>query len=314
MNQLPLYPSLLLVSIFSTWLGCNLVQAEDAELTRIRQAVTFYASFDEAVRGDYGKGSMEVSTRFDHPKKKGQYVFEKGFNTKVFRVVKGRGVSGGALQGRDVLPRRGRIFFPAKGNLPYKPTGWGGSVSFWLNTNPNTQLKTPFCDPIQITQKGASDGGLWIDFPKGTPRALRLGAFRALGKGEKPVPESARGTPLVRIKNIGFKVGDWHHIVFTWDHFDTGKNNAHATLYIDGKSVGGLKNRNIAMKWDLDHTGIYVAVNYIGLLDELAIFNRPLKHKEIQRLQRTPGWLSSLNKRGPKGAWLQLSSVSIVGK
>ena len=41
-------------------------------------------------------------------------------------------------------------------------------ASFWINTNPDTMLKTRFCDPLQITQKRAGDGGLWIDFPDTT--------------------------------------------------------------------------------------------------------------------------------------------------
>jgi hypothetical protein len=62
-------------------------------------------------------------------------------------------------------------------------------------------------------------------------------------------------------------------------------------LYIDGKLIGDVGNRPLAMRWDLDKTGIYVAVNYIGLLDELAIFSRPLSADEVQRLFREPGFL-----------------------
>ena len=44
-------------------------RAGDAEL---RKAVTLYASFDDEVRGDFGGGALELSTRFNHPTKKGQ--------------------------------------------------------------------------------------------------------------------------------------------------------------------------------------------------------------------------------------------------
>ena len=39
---------------------------------------------------------------------------------------------------------------------------------------------------------------------------------------------------------------------------------------------------------------ILVAVNYIGLLDELALFNRPLTAAEVALLHRTPGVLAPL--------------------
>jgi len=48
------------------------------------------------------------------------------------------------------------------------------------------------------------------------------------------------------------------------------------------------------MDWDLDKAGIYLAVNFIGLIDEFAIFNRPLTAEEIELLRTKPGVLSGL--------------------
>src|SRR5690606_37563248 len=130
--------------------------------------------------------------------------------------------------------------------------------------------KTPFCDPVQITEKGATNGGLWIDFPDSDPRDLRLGAFQSEGDGRERIPESDPDTPLVVVSPVGFKETDWHHVLFTWSDFDSAAKDARAVLYIDGKKQGEIGGRNITMDWDVGRTGIYVAVNYIGLLDELA--------------------------------------------
>ena len=268
--------------------------ASDGDATNLTKSVTFYASFDQTLRGDIGNGQITPSTRYDRPNEKGTYDIEKGFPAHAFRIAKSRGIQGGALEGTDVLPNRGRIFFPAKGNLPFKPDGWSGSISVWLKTNPNTMLKTPYCDPVQITEKRAGDGGLWIDFPNTKPRDFRLGAFRALAPGEKPAKESNPDAPLIRIKEIGFKFDDWHHVAMTWQNFDSGKANASASLFIDGKKIGSLEKRDIAMRWDLERTGIYVAVNYIGLLDELAIFDRSLTDSEIHQLRDNPSLLAKI--------------------
>jgi hypothetical protein len=224
----------------------------------LRKAVTLYASFDEEVKADVGGGALTFSTRSNHPAEaeKGKFVFAKGFPAKAFRIAKGRGVHGGALECLAVLPRNGRVFFPAKGNLAYRKGGWGGAVSVWLKTNPDKLLKTPFCDPIQITQKGANDGGIWFDFNDAKPRDLRLGVFPALAGGSKAIPESSPEAPMVRIKGVGFKATDWHHVVLTWDNLDTGKKDAHAALYLDGKRVGEIKGRALAMGWDIDKTGL----------------------------------------------------------
>ncbi|MEQ8789910.1 MAG: LamG-like jellyroll fold domain-containing protein [Pirellulaceae bacterium] len=263
-------------------------RAEDPLL----DSVTLYASFDEQVVADFGGGGLKPRTRSDHPTEKGEYVFQDGFEASVFRIAESRGAAGGALQCVDVLPRRGRIFFPAQGNLAFDADGWGGAVSLWLNTNPNTLLKTPYCDPVQITHKGAHDGGIWLDFPDSKPRDMRLGVFPALAPDEKPLQESDPLAALVRLSRVPFKVNQWHHVVATWDRFDTGEANGIARLYVDGRQVGELKDRNLAMKWDLDQTGVYFAVNYVGLLDELALFDRALTEEEISQLYSKPGWLN----------------------
>jgi hypothetical protein len=254
----------------------------------LREALTFYASFDAEVRGDFGGGILTPSTRHDNPQQPGKFIFREGIDGTVFRIAKEAGIRGGALEALDVLPHRGRIFFPAKGNLPYRANGWGGAVSFWVNIDPNTMLKTPFCDPIQITHKGANDGGLWTDFPDSKPRAFRLGAFPAVAAGERSTSDADPAAPLVTVKEIGFKQGQWNHVVMNWRNFDTGKPDAEAALFINGKPMGTLQNRQLAMRWDLEQTGIYVAVNYIGLFDELAIFNRPLTAEEIAALRERP--------------------------
>src|SRR5690606_28538369 len=131
-------------------------------------------------------------------------------------------------------------------------------------------------------------------FPDNKPREMRLGAFPAVPPGGKPIPESDPNAPLVRLPKVGFQVGQWHHVALRWDRFDTGKANATATLYVDGRRIGDLRDREIAMGWNLEKTGIYIAVNYIGLLDEFAIFNRPLTDEEAKQLHKQPDLLTGL--------------------
>jgi len=271
-------------------------RAAEADEKAIAKAVTFYASFDEAVKADKGGGQLTPDTRFNHATEKNQYVVEKGFDEKVFKIARTKGVAGGALEVVDVLPRNGRIFFPAKGNLAFKNDGWGGSVSVWCKTDPDKMLKTRFCDPIQITQKGANNGGLWFDFNDAKPRDLRHGAFPMIPDGQKGVGEDDPKAPMVRVPGVGWKADDWHHVVITWKNLDTGKNDAVTALYIDGKLIGEVKDRAIAMGWEIDKAGIYVAINYIGLLDELALFDRALTADEVMALHKKPDLLSKLKK------------------
>ncbi|QDU27053.1 hypothetical protein ETAA8_21370 [Anatilimnocola aggregata] len=257
----------------------------------LRSAVIFFASFDETVKADIAGGQATLNTRSNHPTEPGRFVFDSGFNEQVFRISKDKGISGGALEVVDVLPNNGRIYFPAQGNLPFDPKGWNGALSVWCKTDPNQLLKTTFCDPIQITEKGANNGGLWFDFNNAKPRDMRHGAFPAVPTKEKPIAEDDPKAPIVLVPKIDWKADAWHHVVLTWSGFDTGKSDAVSQIYIDSKLIGAIRDCPIAMQWDLEKTGIYVAVNYIGLLDELAIFRRALSANEVLRLYREPAFL-----------------------
>jgi hypothetical protein len=272
-------------------------QKDAVTLQKLREKVSVYASFDEAVRADFGGGELTFSTRTNHPTKKGEFVVKKGFDERAFAIAKDKGISGAALDASDVLDDNGRIFLPAKGNIAFKRGGWGGAVSMWVNTNPNELLKTKFCDPVQITQKGANNGGIWFDFNDAKPRDLRMGVFPAVPKGKKGASESDENAPMVRVPRVLFKQGMWHHVAITWENFDTGKADAVATLYINAKKIGQVKDRAIAMDWEIEKAGIYVAVNYIGLIDEFAVFKQPLTTAEITLLHGQPGVLSALKKK-----------------
>ena len=141
-------------------LSCAPKPAPDAAETNLmRDSLTLYASFDETLDADLANGSNRLRTRYGALDNPGGFRFEDGYPQNVFRVAPEQGVHGGALEALDVLPENGRIFFPAQNNLAYDARGWSGTVSFWIKTNPDTMLKTPFCDPVQITEKGATNGG-----------------------------------------------------------------------------------------------------------------------------------------------------------
>jgi hypothetical protein len=106
---------------------------------------------------------------------------------------------------------------------------------------------------------------------------------------------------MVRVPRIDWKAGDWHHVVLSWQNFDSGKEDAVSTLYIDGKRIGAVKDRALAMDWDVEKAGIYFAVNYIGLLDELGLFGRALSEEEVGLLHDRPGLLAPLKKETPRG-------------
>jgi hypothetical protein len=63
-----------------------------------------------------------------------------------------------------------------------------------------------------------------------------------------------------------------------------------------GKLKGEVKDIDLRLDWDLDQTRIFLGFLYVGLLDELALFNRPLTAAEVALLRDRPGLLTSLKK------------------
>lgn len=267
----------------------------DADEAALRKAVALYASFDDVVRRDVGSGDLLPGTRYVEGPDKKKFHFEKGFDARYFRIAKGKGISGGCLETPELPGNSGRVFFAAKDNVAFKKDApWGGAFSVWVNIDPDKMLKTPFSDPVLITQKGLNNGSIWTHFNDARPRAFQAGTYPSIPDGQKPIEEDDPMAPLTRLKEPRFQQGEWHHIVLTWDRFNSGKKDATHTLYIDGKKIGDLKDAEIAMDWDIDQTRIYFAVNFLGLLDELAVFDRPLTADEVALLHKKPGLLSDL--------------------
>jgi len=75
-------------------------------------------------------------------------------------------------------------------------------------------------------------------------------------------------------------------VVFTFERFNTGKGDGVARLYLDGEPRGVLSARQQTFTWDPEQAIVGLGLNYIGLLDELSIFNRALAADEVAALSR----------------------------
>ena len=269
--------------------------AADSDAAKaIAEAATFYASFDRDTTADYGSGDREIWTRYDHPSEKGKNVSERGCDRKLVELTKATAVRGGSLHFKDVLPRNGFLFFRAGDKLAIKPKEWGGTASVWIKTDPEKMLKTKHCDPIHLVEKRYFDGAIWCDFTDDKPRDLRLGFFPSLapGQGEPKVPESEQ--PMVRAADPPFAPDAWHHVALTWRNVNSSKPDAQAIMYLDGRPIAALKNRDVQINWDRDRVRFYVGSALVGWLDEASLFSRPLSDAEMLYLYRHPDVLAQV--------------------
>jgi hypothetical protein len=254
--------------------------------------VLFYSSFDESTTADFGGGDLRLWTRTGQSAK-GNTVAKLGVDEKRVRIAASRGVQGGALE-LDVLADDGFVFYPAAGKLAPRRGGWGGAASLWINGD-LADLKTDHCDPVQVMQYRYNNGAVWVDFDK--PRNLRVGLFPTLGEGKTAPDVSVDQQPIVVAKSPKLQPGVWHHLALVWDNFDTGRADGRASLYLDGRQITSIENQRADMDWDLERVRIFLGAAYVGLIDEVAIFDHALSADEVVQLHAKPDLLAVLKER-----------------
>lgn len=254
----------------------------------------FHAPFDGGTDARLAAGDGRIYTA---PPSRDPAESRLGLDAKVVAISIGKGRYGDAL--RFMKKSREMVFFHGEKNTGYRTKDWSGTISMWLSLDP-ADLKQQFADPIQITDKKYNNSAFWVDFTKDdTPPHFRMGVFpdwkvwNPEDLKQNQVPESE--LPIARAKGQHFGRDKWTHVVMTFSRFNTDGTGGTAKLYIDGNLQGTVKDRRQVFTWDVSKATIRLGLGYVGLLDELSIFNRALNAEEVQTLYELPAGLSGLS-------------------
>lgn len=269
--------------------------APAAAQERLRTALTFHAPFDGKVDAAYAAGDPAL---YWAPSFKQRQDARPGLpEGGAVVAARGAGRFGDALR----FTKKGSpvVLFRAARNMPYAPSNWSGTVSFWLSVDPAADLEEGFCDPVQITPRAWNDAAFFVEFEKRQESIpFRLGVYADLGvwnpqkRRFADIPAGER--PLVTVEDPPFARGKWTHIAFTFQNFNTGRADGVARLFLDGQPRGELSPRQQTFTWDPNDTIIALGLGYVGLLDELSIFNRALNDQEIVALHGLEHGVTSL--------------------
>jgi len=258
---------------------------------QLKESLSFYASFDGQADADYARGDARMYTvkKYDQlPDGK------KGLKSKFILLAEGEGVSGDAL--RFTQKNDNIVFFKAQENLPYSRENWSGTVSFWMQLNPDEDLEPGYCDPIQITDEGYNDAALWVDFSDKNPRAFRMGVYADLQawnpEGTEGADNPAFVKRLVPSRSMPFGRDQWTHVVIRYENLNTAQGEAQ--LYLNGALQGTQENITEPFGWDIERATIRLGLSYVGLLDELAVFDKALAQEDIAKLYRMRGNMKSI--------------------
>jgi hypothetical protein len=265
-------------------LNCFWILALSCFGADVKSALTFHATFDGTTDAKVAKGDKRIYVAQNY---KDQVNAQPGLTGPGVELAPKEGRRGGAL--RFISKNNRAIFYKADKNVAFDGKGWTGTISFWLSLDPEKDLEPGFCDPIQVTDKAYNDSAIWTDFTKDDkPRHFRLGVFGSL-KAWNPQNLPADKFPafndrLVVVKQTPFARGKWTHVAVTHSGLGSGKGTAQ--LYLDGKLQGSTPTIAEPFEWDLSKGAIRLGVAYVGLMDEVAIFNRPLTAGEIESLSK----------------------------
>ena len=254
----------------------------DSTQTNLKEALSFYASFDKGIDADFALGDKHM---FTVPNRKARDSAQVGLHKPDISLQEGKGKFGSGLVFTE--RSKGNIYYPSEKNIAYTKENWSGAISFWLSLDPATDLEPGYCDPIQITDVSYNDAAIWVDFTKENPRDFRLGVI-----GDRdawnPNPEGPDNENpifnnlLAPVKNPPFGSGEWTHILINFSNLNSA--NGEASLYMNGKLKETSENIDTPFTWDLAQSNIYLGLGYIGFMDELSIYNRNLSNKEIETL------------------------------
>lgn len=243
----------------------------------LKNHLLFYSSFDGKPTADISSGDVMIYTAKNYKESANAIP---GIHDPNVVLAKDEGLFGDALHFKQA--KTSAVFYKAYKNVEYSTTSWNGTVSFWLRLDPNKDLAPGYCDPICITDVRYNDAALWVDFTDHDPRKFRLGAMGDLNiwnpNNENNEVEWNKRT--VTVNQPPFLTKKWTYVAITFSKVNT--NASEFKLYINGNYQGMIKDINDPFTWEAEKAKIMLGLGYIGFMDELAIFDKPLNAQEVQ--------------------------------
>jgi hypothetical protein len=254
--------------------------AEREAKAKLARALTLHASFDKGLDADFSRGDKKCYVQ------QGPMQVPAKPNEEV-KLAAAAGRFGGALH----FPKKGpyRPSFKDGGVLGYNAHSWSASVSAWLRLNPDQDLEPGYCDPIQIVGNDNKKGYIFLEWSKDeTPRYFRY-AIRPLFHIWNPnnvawADIAFEKRPMVQVARAPFSREQWTHVVFTLENINDKNKPPVGKLYLNGKLQGAIEKWDLTFDWDPAKVLLVLGASYVGYMDDLAVFDRPLTDVEVDRI------------------------------
>ena len=270
--------------------GQKIVQtAQGAGHSTLAEALTLHASFDRGLDADFARGDRTCFVQ------QGQQLV-RAEPTGEVRLVPDAGCFGGGLH--FTKKNSFRPAFKHEGVLNYNKESWDATVSVWLKLTPDEDLEAGYCDPIQIIGNDTNKGFIFLEWSREVPRKFRY-AVRPLAHIWNPenrqwdeIPADKR--PMVEVERAPFSRDEWTHVVFTLENINDKSQPQTGRLYMNGELKGAIEKWDLTIDWDPSQVLLVLGASYVGHMDDLAVFNRPLSDAEVKQLYGLKGGVKEL--------------------
>jgi hypothetical protein len=265
------------------------LSAQSAPPAALKEALTFHASFDHGFDADFSKGSKACTV------KQGKETVPAAENAEV------KLVSEGAKYGKALhFTKKGATrpqYSGQDGVLGYNDKSWSATVSVWLRLTPDQDLEPGYCDPVQIVGDDTKKGFIFLEWSRDErPRFFRY-AIRPMMHLWNPDNKdwaTMEKRPMVQVANAPFSREKWTHAVFTLERLNEKDGKPTGKLYLNGELQGTIEGWDLTFGWDPAKVALVLGAAYVGHLDDLAVFNRPLSAAEVKELMQLKGGVGDL--------------------
>ena len=267
-----------------------------SDINALSNALTFHASFNHGPDADFGNGDKKIYTGdFKGTRQQNEMPTTTGLGTPPLMLAKGKGKHGDALA--FAKDNSHVVFYKLEKNIQYSERDFKGSASLWMSLDPN-EIPDQYCDPMQLTDKYYASDAIWIDITKNdVPPDLRLGVLgdeRVWDVNKRQGAAEEFFWHLLKISNPPFEKGKWTHIVATWEL--NGSDTGRAKLYFNGEYAGQSGPVREPFLWDTSKVTMRLGTgNYIGLMDDISLFNKALTADEIRILYNLKNGVAELH-------------------
>jgi hypothetical protein len=179
------------------------------------------------------------------------------------------------------------IEYPAAGNFPLSRNPSEGSILLWLRPAPSALDATGSMELLEVHDDRPLDGAFRLSLLTGAEPFLVFTVYPSLPGREMDATPCIVAAPIPH-----WASEEWHHVAITWEGLNLLDSKLRLSIFLDARLEEEKEFPSPAIQWQSLEQTLLIGRGYQGLLDELALFERALRAREIRTIFDHPEGVS----------------------